>query len=221
MLLKQNTNRVRPVLIVLASDGTTPATGKTLVITAKKDSGSFASISPTVTERGNGWYDLSLTTAHTDTLGALCFHIESNDGLAQLRDIDDEVVVALPGEAVAGVNGNVSGNLTGNVLGSVATTGAVTGDVGGNVVGNVNGTVTLSAASILAIFRATLTESIAAKGTMPTLEQFVSMVMSRIFYERRTGGGTGLEWLKLDGTTPAMTGTLDDAANPTLLTRAS
>lgn len=51
--------------------------GLTLTITASKDSAAFASISPTVTDRGNGWYNLALTTSHTDTVGDLALHITS------------------------------------------------------------------------------------------------------------------------------------------------
>lgn len=58
-------------------DHTSGSTGLTLTITASKDGGIFSSITPTVTERGNGWYNLALTTSHTDTLGDLALHIEA------------------------------------------------------------------------------------------------------------------------------------------------
>lgn len=63
------------VLMVDSTDHVTGKTGLTLTITASKDGGAFASISPTVTERGNGWYSLALTASHTDTLGDLALHI--------------------------------------------------------------------------------------------------------------------------------------------------
>jgi hypothetical protein len=59
------------VYLVSSTDHVTPKTGLTLAITASKDGAAFASISPTVTERGNGWYTVALTAAHTDTLGDL------------------------------------------------------------------------------------------------------------------------------------------------------
>lgn len=65
-------------VMVFMTDSTDHVTGKaslTLTITASKDGGAFASISPTVTERGSGWYSLALTTSHTDTLGDLALHV--------------------------------------------------------------------------------------------------------------------------------------------------
>jgi hypothetical protein len=58
-----------------SADHVTGKTGLTLTITASKAGGGFASITPTVTERGNGWYALALTSTHTDTLGDLALHI--------------------------------------------------------------------------------------------------------------------------------------------------
>lgn len=58
-------------------DHTSGSTSLTLTITVSKDGDAFGSITPTVTERGNGWYNLALTTSHTDTLGDLALHIEA------------------------------------------------------------------------------------------------------------------------------------------------
>jgi len=63
------------VLMVDSTDHVTGKTGLTLTITASKDGGAFGSISPTVTERGNGWYSVALTASHTDTLGDLALHV--------------------------------------------------------------------------------------------------------------------------------------------------
>ena len=65
-------------IMVFMTDSTDHVSGKTalsLTITASKDGASFASISPTVTERGDGWYNLALTSSHTDTPGDLALHI--------------------------------------------------------------------------------------------------------------------------------------------------
>lgn len=72
---KQSTAKNVMVLMVDSTDHVTGKTGLTLTITASKDGGAFASISPTVTERGNGWYSVALTASHTDTLGDLALHI--------------------------------------------------------------------------------------------------------------------------------------------------
>lgn len=72
---KQSTAKNVMVLMVDSTDHVTGKAGLTLTITASKDGGAFASISPTVTERGSGWYALALTSSHTDTLGDLALHI--------------------------------------------------------------------------------------------------------------------------------------------------
>ncbi len=74
-ILKQSTATDILVLMVDSTDHVTGKTGLTLTITASKGAAAFASITPTVTERGNGWYALALTTSHTDTLGDLGFHV--------------------------------------------------------------------------------------------------------------------------------------------------
>lgn len=97
MLLKQSTARNVPILMVQSADHVTGLTGATLTITSSKDGAAFASISPTVTERGTGWYSLALTTAHTDTLGALALHITAASG--DPSDVLHEVVAFDPQDA--------------------------------------------------------------------------------------------------------------------------
>lgn len=72
---KQSTAKNVMLLMVDSADHITGKTGLTLTITASKDGAAFASISPTVTERGDGWYSVALTASHTDTLGDLALHI--------------------------------------------------------------------------------------------------------------------------------------------------
>jgi hypothetical protein len=69
--LKQSTATNVMLFVADSADPSAGKTGLTLTVTASKDGGAFASISPTQTERGNGWYNLALTTAHTDTFGDL------------------------------------------------------------------------------------------------------------------------------------------------------
>ena len=99
MLLKQSTARNLLVFMTQSADHVTGLTGATLTITASKDGGAFASISPTVTERGNGWYSLALTSSHTDTLGDLAVHVTAAS--ADPTDLVRQVVAGLPGEAVS------------------------------------------------------------------------------------------------------------------------
>lgn len=89
-VLKQSTAYDFKVFMTLSSDHVTGATGLTLTVTAAKANAAFASIAPAVTERGNGWYDLALTAAHTDTVGDLALHVtaagaDPADPLCQVR----------------------------------------------------------------------------------------------------------------------------------------
>lgn len=101
MLFKQSTARNLLVFMTQSADHVTGLTGATLTITASKDGGAFASISPTVTERGSGWYSLALTSSHTDTLGDLALHVTAAS--ADPTDLVRQVVVSLPGEDSANV----------------------------------------------------------------------------------------------------------------------
>lgn len=73
--IDQSTARSISVFMLDAADHASGKTGLTLTITASKAGAAFASISPTVTELGNGWYEIELTASHTDTLGDLALHI--------------------------------------------------------------------------------------------------------------------------------------------------
>ena len=66
------------VFLTDSTDHVSGATGKTLTIYASKNGGTFASITPTVTERGYGWYNVALSAVHCNTLGELALHIEAS-----------------------------------------------------------------------------------------------------------------------------------------------
>lgn len=97
-MLKQSTARNLMVFLTASSDHVTGLTGATLSISISKDGAAFASISPTVTERGNGWYSIALTTAHTDTLGDLV--LRATAASADPIDLREQVFAALPGDSV-------------------------------------------------------------------------------------------------------------------------
>jgi hypothetical protein len=105
-MLKQSTARNFEVLMIDSSDHITGKSGLTLTITVSKDGGAFATITPVVTDLGTGWYNLALTTTHTNTLGDLCLHVTGT--LADPTDVRDQVVVDLPGATVASVTGSVT-----------------------------------------------------------------------------------------------------------------
>lgn len=73
--LKLSTSANVMIFMTDSADHVTGKTGLTLTITASKDGAAFASISPTVTERGNGWYSLALDATMTNTLGDLALHV--------------------------------------------------------------------------------------------------------------------------------------------------
>lgn|SRR5678816_2351039 len=99
-ILKQSTARNRMVFMVDSTDHVSGKAGLTLTITASKDGAAFSGISPTVTDRSNGWYELALTTAHTDTLGDFALHITSTG--ADPTDLVDQVCLDLPGSGGSG-----------------------------------------------------------------------------------------------------------------------
>ena len=101
--LKQSAAYTRMVLMVSATDHITGLAGATLTINASKAGGAFAVITPTVTDRGNGWYSLALTAAHTDTLGDLALRITATG--ADPTDVLDQVTAQDPN--VANVPANV------------------------------------------------------------------------------------------------------------------
>lgn len=87
---------------------------------------------------------------------------------------------------------------------------SVAGNVGGNVVGSVATVTQLTAA---------IADSVPADGTRPSIAQALYMLVQ--FLCERSITGTTMTVNKPDGTTALMTFTLNDAANPTSLTRAS
>jgi hypothetical protein len=61
------------------SDHSTGKTGRTITpIKISKNGAAFATITPTVTELGNGWYNLALLTGDVDTLGGLALHADAS-----------------------------------------------------------------------------------------------------------------------------------------------
>ena len=89
-LIKQSATYSRTVLMTSSSDHVTGATGLTLTITASKAGAAYASVTPTVTELGNGIYTVTLATGNTGTLGALDMHVTATG--ADPTDTHDQVV---------------------------------------------------------------------------------------------------------------------------------
>ncbi len=73
-ILKQSTAINVLVYLVDSADHLSPALGLTPTIYLSKDNTLFSTITPSITEKGYGWYQLALTTTHTNTLGTLIIH---------------------------------------------------------------------------------------------------------------------------------------------------
>jgi hypothetical protein len=99
-------NVARNVMVFMASSGdhVTGVAGLTLTITSSKDGAAFATITPTVTDRGNGWYSLALTTGMINTVGDLALHVTGTgaDPADVLMQVVDFAPVVRSGTAQGG-----------------------------------------------------------------------------------------------------------------------
>lgn len=95
--IKVSTARNLMVFLTDSTDHVSGKTGATLAVTVSKNGGAFGSISPTVTERGNGWYSVALASGDTDTLGDLV--VRATDTGADPAETLVEVVAYNPGDA--------------------------------------------------------------------------------------------------------------------------
>jgi hypothetical protein len=129
--LKISTARSKVVFMTDSTDHVTGKTGLTLTITASKDGGSFASISPTVTELATGWYKLALTTSHTDTAGDLALHItatgaDPTDVVWEVESVDQ--FSALTGDAYARLGAPAGASVSADVAAIKAETASILTD---------------------------------------------------------------------------------------------
>jgi hypothetical protein len=118
MLLKLSTARTLLIFMTSTADHIAGMTGLSagLTIYLSKDGGAPALITPTVAELDSanmpGWYSLTLTTTHTNTLGDFALHVTGSG--ADPTDLVRQVVSDLPGASVSSVTGSV-GSVTGSV----------------------------------------------------------------------------------------------------------
>ena len=82
---------------IYMTDSADPLAGKTglssFTVKLAKDSAAEATVSPTITERGGGWYEVTPLAAHRDTLGESAWtftHAGANDfvRLEEVEEID-------------------------------------------------------------------------------------------------------------------------------------
>lgn len=113
-------------IMVWMADATDHITGKaglTLAVEASKDGAAFASISPTVTERGSGWYNLALTSSHTDTLGDLVVRATATGADPGERTIN--VVANVEADTYARVGAPTGASISADVAAVKADTGNI------------------------------------------------------------------------------------------------
>lgn len=117
--------------------------------------------------------------------------------------------------------GNQTANITGNLSGSVGSvTSGVTVTTNNDKTGYSLATAPPTAAAIAtAVLTTQMTESYAAVGTAPTLAQSQFAIKQHL--ENSAISGTTQTVYKIDGTTVAMTFTLDSATAPTSIARAT
>ena len=163
----------------------------------------------------------ALTVTGAVTTGAISATTLSTSGATTLNSFVVTTTTALTGAvtAPAGITANITGNLVGTVstlttyTGNTVQTGdsfARIGAAGASLTG-ITG-VTLSATG-----SAALTEDYAADNATVTLNQAIYMILSFLF--EKNISGTTLTAKKKDGSTTAMTFTLDSATTPTSITR--
>ena len=79
--------------MISSSDHLSLKTGAAPVVNVSKAGGAFAAAGGTVTEVGNGWYKVSLTTTDTNTVGDLAYYITGSG--SDDTDFVDQVLTFL------------------------------------------------------------------------------------------------------------------------------
>lgn len=76
--LNQMSNNTVMVLMVSAVNRSLGVPGASLSCSVSKNGGAFSSITPTIVDRGLGWYAVGLTAADTIVVGQLVLHVEAS-----------------------------------------------------------------------------------------------------------------------------------------------
>lgn len=158
--IKQSTTKNVMVFMTDSADHISGKTGLTLTITASKDGAAFASITPTVTDRGSGFYNLALTTTHTNTLGDLALHITGTGA-----DPTDLVLLVEAGATDADVSSRMAAYTqpTGFLAATFPTTVASPTNITAGTVTTVSGNVNGSVGSVTGLTAANLDATISSR----------------------------------------------------------
>ncbi len=195
-----------PFFIAAASDHVTGLTGAAPAVTISKNGGAFTAPAGAVTEMGDGWYSLAPAGADTTTNGVLLLHATAAGG--DPADVKCQVVAFSPYD---------SGALGLADLAAVPSLPAIKAGILDEPLASHTAAGTSGAA--LGTLIGTLAESYAANGQAATMAQLLYGIMAIL--ANVSQNGTTVTAQKLDGTTPAMTFTLDSATAPTARHRAS
>ena len=208
-LILNSDTRPIPFMIVQSTDHITGLTGAAPTVTISKNGGAFAAPAGTVAEIGNGWYRLTPAAADTATNGTLLLHATASGG--DPADVDCQVVAMSPYAALpanfSGLAIDGSGAVGANNLAAlldVALSGHTTAGTPGAALGNLVNA---------------LSESYAANGSPATLAQLLYAILAILANVSQSG--TTITATKLDGTTTAMSFTLDSGTAPTSRKRAA
>lgn len=107
-LLRQSTAYTRLFKLISSIDHISAKTGVTATVNLSKAGGTFGAAAGSVSEIANGWYQVSLTTVDTNTLGDLAYYITGSG--ADDTDFCDQVgvvpanVVQIAGSAPSATN---------------------------------------------------------------------------------------------------------------------
>jgi hypothetical protein len=88
----QNTTFNQTFILVSSSDHVTPLTGASPTVLISKNASGFTIPVGAITEIGDGWYNVALAPADTNTVGVLSFHITATGG--DPTDFSDQIVAA-------------------------------------------------------------------------------------------------------------------------------
>lgn len=163
-----------------------------------------------------GLADLSriLGTALTETAGLIAAGFKKFFNVATPTGTVNSLADAVPGAAGGGFIAGTNAATTVTTSFTTTFTGNLTGSVASLTTNNDKTGYVLSATG-----SAALTEGYAADGAAVTLNQAIYMMLSFMFEKNLSG--TTLTTKKLDGSTTAMTLTVDSATAPTTITRAT
>ncbi len=211
-------------------NATTGAADASATVTVKytiDNGGTQQSSGGSTTNLGNGQYRYVPTQAETNGNQIGFLFTATSDVpvsvtiITTTADPTDSVrfgLTALPNAAAEASGGLITrGTSTGQITLSSGT--VTTGTISNDAISAAALATDAVTEIVTALLTTQMTEAYATDGSAPTLAQGIHMLIARLFEE--SVAGTTMTCKKLDGSTTAMTFTLNDAVSPTSLTRAS